>query len=64
MNRKDVLQKVESLLNSVDGDKVRMSNKLLADLIVSTVEETEVPASPWRAVVSRIADKRESGTKE
>jgi hypothetical protein len=39
MKRSDVVNKIESLLNSVDGDKVRISNKLLADLLLNTVDE-------------------------
>jgi hypothetical protein len=39
MKRSIVVNKLESLLNNVDNDKIRLSNKLLAVLILGTVEE-------------------------
>lgn len=39
MKRSQAIKKIEDLLNNVDGDKVRISNKLLANLILGTVEE-------------------------
>ncbi len=54
MKRSIVVNKIESLLNSVDNDKIRLSNKLLADLILNTVEEMGMSAPRWTSVDGKV----------
>lgn len=55
MKRSSVIRKIEELLNVIDGEAIKISNKTLATLILGTVEEIGMlpPSGPTKTFITK-----------